>query len=175
MWPQDNPPSVAQSVAGWGVMQDIQPPLGQLPCVVCGRTIGDHGGLTHRLQLPDGANERLTDQEWRRYLSFVRRYEKGELDPPLPAPRERKRLRKAAGLSQEDIGDLIGVSRHQMIRFERRAGCFTGRRLAGREPVGEARRAYAKVLRNSEALLRRGSIRVEYGDLLKALDDSRDS
>ena len=80
---------------------------------------------------------------------------KGMYDAPLPSPRERKRLRKAAGLTQVDLadeladqlGDRLNVERTLISRWETPAGFVNGKRLNGREPVGELRQKYSDLLR----------------------------
>jgi hypothetical protein len=152
------------------------PPLDDLPCVHCGKTIGRHGGADHLIHLADDAYEHLTKQEWLRLLAHRRRSNRGDLDPPLPRPRERRRLREAVGLSQEDVGDLIGVSRHMVSRFEKRAIYQRSIRSGGREPVGAVRARYGKVLDCMEIMERTGRTKNAYAVLLAVLEgDDRDS
>lgn len=54
----------------------------------------------------------------------------------LPAPQERRRLREACGLSQAEVGAVIGVTRSTVSRWE------TGRR----EPRPNLAHRYADVL-----------------------------
>jgi len=50
------------------------------------------------------------------------------------------------------VAEALKVSRHTIAKYEKQAGWVDGERLQGREPVGEIRREYAKVLRNMERL-----------------------
>lgn len=59
---------------------------------------------------------------------------------PLPGPEERRRIRLAAGFSQQDVAEAIGTSRTAIARFEKRAGYIDGMRLPGREARGTRRR-----------------------------------
>ncbi|MGA4844691.1 helix-turn-helix transcriptional regulator [Streptomyces sp. G45] len=56
----------------------------------------------------------------------------------LPAPADRVRIRKAAGISQTDFGKAIGVSRLSVSMWE----------LGKTEPTGKNRASYMKVLRH---------------------------
>jgi DNA-binding transcriptional regulator YiaG len=56
--------------------------------------------------------------------------------PVLPAPAERKRLRVAHGLSQQDVADALDVRRATVVNWE------SGRT----EPRGPERDAYARLL-----------------------------
>lgn len=55
---------------------------------------------------------------------------------PLPAPSERRRRREAFGITQQEIGQEVGVAGPTVARWESGA----------REPKGERRRSYAAVL-----------------------------
>ncbi|HET6859071.1 MAG TPA: sigma factor-like helix-turn-helix DNA-binding protein [Streptomyces sp.] len=61
--------------------------------------------------------------------------------PPLPSPKERRRLREAKSLSHEQIATAIGVTRETVRSWE------TGRT----SPKGRNRKAYAKLLVAPEA------------------------
>lgn len=54
----------------------------------------------------------------------------------LPAPSERRSIRVAAGLSQEEVAALVGVHRESVSRWE----------LGQRSPRGEMLVAYVEVL-----------------------------
>lgn len=71
----------------------------------------------------------------------------GAYEAPLPAPSERRRIREAAGLTQADVAERIGISRHAVRLYERPAGYRNGRRLPGREPIYEVRQLYSELLR----------------------------
>jgi DNA-binding transcriptional regulator YiaG len=60
---------------------------------------------------------------------------------PLPVPTQRRAIREAAGVTQEDLSAVLGVTRASLSRYE------TG----SREPRGEIRQLYAEAL---EALRR---------------------
>ncbi|MER7820472.1 sigma factor-like helix-turn-helix DNA-binding protein, partial [Streptomyces sp. NPDC096153] len=63
--------------------------------------------------------------------------------PPLPSPKERRRLREAKALSEEQLADALGVTRATVRAWE------TGRS----DPRGRKREAYAKLLAAYEAEL----------------------
>jgi hypothetical protein len=75
------------------------------------------------------------------------RERRGDYDAPLPPPPERRRIRVAAGWTQQQVADVLHVSRHAVGRFERQAGLMNGERLSGREPSGEVRVAYSGLLK----------------------------
>jgi DNA-binding XRE family transcriptional regulator len=56
--------------------------------------------------------------------------------PPLPPPRERARLRRVFGVTQQKLADAIGVSRKTVNEWER----------GTTEPSGSNRTEYAAVL-----------------------------
>lgn len=56
--------------------------------------------------------------------------------PPLPSPKERRRLREAKSLSQADVADKMGVTRETVRSWE------TGRTT----PRGHKREAYVELL-----------------------------
>lgn len=78
----------------------------------------------------------------------------GEYDAPLPSPQERKRIRKALGMTQVDLADelanqlddRLNVERTLISRWETPAGYVNGKRLNGREPAGELRQKYSDLL-----------------------------
>jgi hypothetical protein len=69
--------------------------------------------------------------------------EGSQYDAPLPSPVDRRRIRERAGLTQEDLADELCVSRWTVTRWEKPAGYRNGKRLAGREPMGDLRRSYS--------------------------------
>lgn len=84
----------------------------------------------------------------------------GKYDASLPSPKERKRIRETAGMTQEDLADeladrlddRLNVERTLVSRWETPAGYVNGRRLNGREPSGRIREEYSKLLRLLEQL-----------------------
>ncbi|MCJ7782137.1 MAG: helix-turn-helix domain-containing protein, partial [Acidimicrobiia bacterium] len=64
------------------------------------------------------------------------REDRGDYDAPLPPPTERRRIREAAGWTQEQVAKELHASRHTISRYERQAGLVNGRRMSGREPSG---------------------------------------
>ena len=54
----------------------------------------------------------------------------------MPSPANRRLIREQAGLSQQNIGDAVGVSRAAVSRWE----------LGEREPRGAAFRSYVHLL-----------------------------
>ncbi|MEU6704261.1 sigma factor-like helix-turn-helix DNA-binding protein [Streptomyces wuyuanensis] len=63
--------------------------------------------------------------------------------PPLPSPKERRRLREAKALSEEQVAEALGVTKATIRSWE------TGRS----DPRGRKREAYAKLLAAYEAEL----------------------
>ena len=61
-----------------------------------------------------------------------------QLHLDLPTPAERRRLREAAGLSQEEIGSIVGVTRQAVAQWE------SGAR---RNPRGQLLERYVEALR----------------------------
>jgi DNA-binding XRE family transcriptional regulator len=80
------------------------------------------------------------------------RERRGDYDAPLPPPAERRRVREAAGWTQQEVADELHVSRHTVGRFEKKAGLVNGRRMSGREPSREVRVAYSTLLKHLQAL-----------------------
>jgi DNA-binding XRE family transcriptional regulator len=80
------------------------------------------------------------------------RERRGDYDAPLPPPAERRRIREAAGWTQQQVADELHVSRHTVGRFEKKAGLVNERRMSGREPSREVRVAYSTLLKHLQAL-----------------------
>ena len=57
--------------------------------------------------------------------------------PDLPEPATRKALRQRAGLTQDTVARIVGVSRPMVTLYE----------AGSREPSGEHRRRYAEALK----------------------------
>jgi DNA-binding XRE family transcriptional regulator len=120
------------------------------PCDLCRRRRWEHDdigmghGWTHRVTGP-GAELYLQAR-----IRTLERERRGEYDAPLPPPSERRRIREAAGWTQQQVADELHLSRHTVGRYERHAGWSNGRRLVGREPSGEVRLAYSALLRRIE-------------------------
>ncbi|WKZ83195.1 MAG: helix-turn-helix domain-containing protein [Acidimicrobiia bacterium] len=93
----------------------------------------------------------LTEVEQNAAIRFNTRRQGGRLDPSLPSPLERASIRSRAGYTQQDIARLLDVSRHTVTKWEQPAGYIDGRRLPGREPVGDLREQYASLLSRLEA------------------------
>jgi DNA-binding transcriptional regulator YiaG len=117
------------------------------PCGLCRVLRLDHDDemLGHPWEV--SASETITDQESQARINTFMRELRGEYDAPLPPPAERRRIREAAGLTQEEIADRLYVSRHTVAKFERRAGWVNGTRLQGREPSGDVRSSYSDLLK----------------------------
>jgi hypothetical protein len=132
-----------------------------LACAICGHPFFEHestvidpypdptftsvelGGTVHWFAIPG-----LTKTEHNAFYFFRDRRSRGLYDPPLPSPKERRRIREEGGVTVQALADAIHVSRWTIHRFERRAGYREGQRLPGREPVGEVRKLYAAALHN---------------------------
>lgn len=56
--------------------------------------------------------------------------------PELPPPDERRAIRKRAGLTQDEMAEVVRTSRRSILRWE----------LGQREPRRSARNAYAEAL-----------------------------
>jgi DNA-binding XRE family transcriptional regulator len=114
-----------------------------LPCTRCGvgRVRHDDNELGHPWRNGDLDPSTLAS------LPRIRaRERRGAYAIPLPRPEERRRIRLAAGFTQQDLAEAIGTSRTAVARFERTAGYIDGLRLPGREPSGDTRRRYAEML-----------------------------
>jgi DNA-binding transcriptional regulator YiaG len=61
----------------------------------------------------------------------------------LPAPAERRAIREAAGLSQQDLADAIGTTRQAVSHWE----------LGARTPRGSALRDYLEALQTLREFL----------------------
>jgi len=73
---------------------------------------------------------------------------RGEYSAPLPGPSDRRRIREASELTQREVAEKIDVSRATIHKSEKRAGWLpSGERLPGREPSGQVREDYSKLLR----------------------------
>jgi len=127
-----------------------------LHCAICGTQWSDHETVDdHHHRLSQADLGRLTGTEMDALIRLTTRHNKGLLAPRLPSPRERQEIRLAAGVTQQQVADALMVSRHTVAKWEKAAGYLYGQRLAGREPVGDLRREYGRVLRNLQALSRR--------------------
>jgi DNA-binding XRE family transcriptional regulator len=89
----------------------------------------------------------MTEQEVQARIRTLMRERRGDYDAPLPPPVERRRIREAAGWTQEQVAKELHASRHTISRFEKKAGLVNGRRASGREPSGELRVAYSALLK----------------------------
>jgi DNA-binding XRE family transcriptional regulator len=126
--------------------------LHNYPCRDCGVLRLDHNddAMGHRwIWTVDVSDDRQLLMTIGKTLDRERR---GDYDAPLPFPRERRRIREAAGWTQQQVADELHVSRHAVGRFERRAGLVNGSRLPGREPSREVRVAYSALLRRLDVL-----------------------
>lgn len=107
--------------------------------------LGDNG--LHEYRFPDGALDEFTETEQRVWQLRRDRVARGDYTVPLPPPVERRRIREQAGWTQEDLGDELNRSRDLVSRWENPAVGYVGEeRLPGREPSGEIRREYARLL-----------------------------
>lgn len=134
------------------------------PCLNCGKTRREHDPRHERHQYrtpavaPEeidhdsgfwdftndttgGTAQRALNRHWEREAN-------GAYSAPLPPPCERKRIRERAGLTQEELAKELFVERTTVSRWEQPAGYTHGRRLNGREPVGDRRRDYSNMLRD---------------------------
>jgi len=81
------------------------------PCEECAAPWSEHWEAEHRFVLAS------IDDVWsvpeRELNAQVRRggrRHRGLLDPPLPSPAERKRIREKAGFTQAEVADVLHVS-----------------------------------------------------------------
>ena len=122
------------------------PWLHDYPCRFCGVLRLDHDdevmGHEWIFELSVARDERLRMT----ILKTLDREHRGDYDAPLPAPVERRRIREAAGWTQQQIADELHISRHTVGRFEKKAGLVNGRRMSGREPSRDVRVAYSELL-----------------------------
>ncbi|MCY0922353.1 helix-turn-helix domain-containing protein [Streptomyces sp. H27-G5] len=65
----------------------------------------------------------------------------------LPSPEERARIRKEFGISQKNLGDLLGVTRLSVSMWER----------GETDPQGENRKKYAEALAKMAQRLQEGA------------------
>ena len=70
----------------------------------------------------------------------------GLYSAPLPSPAYRKLIREKAGWTQRQVADKLAVSRHTVAKWEKIAGWDGDRELPGREPPGEIRTEYSRLL-----------------------------
>ena len=135
------------------------------PCEVCGARRLDHepSHIRHRYQSPVLPSEAF--HEWEFWdgpkdttggtveRAIFRNSERAaKYTAPLPSPDNRRLIRERAGLTQEDLGDELLVSRWTVTRWEKPAGYWNGKRMAGREPMGELRKSYSDLLRDLASL-----------------------
>ena len=128
-----------------------------LACAECNLPLRDHPeGISpypdgHHATMSDRDLNRLGASEVRYWMQHSERRRQGEYSVELPPPDERRRIREAAGWTQEDAADELEASRYLLHRFEKLAGYQIGvGRLQGREPGGELRKRYAALLRRLE-------------------------
>ena len=70
-----------------------------------------------------------TETQYRVFIRWNTKLDKGEFDPPLPSRAERRRIREAAGPTQRYVADELDVSRHLVCRWEKPVGYAGDRRL----------------------------------------------
>jgi hypothetical protein len=128
-----------------------------LPCAECQRPLRDHpeGSSPYQDEHPATMTvtdfNRLSASEIRYWIQHSERRRRGDYAVELPPPGERRRIREAAGWTQENLADELEVSRYLIHRFEKPAGYqIGGGRLQGREPGGGVREHYARLLRQLE-------------------------
>jgi DNA-binding XRE family transcriptional regulator len=115
----------------------LKQPISKTPCAECGRPLDEHTVATsHRWRLSDTDRSGLTSHE---YAELIRLRHHSRNMTLLPPPAERMEIRVQAGLTQEDIGDDLGVTRWAVHRWEQVGS-------NGREPRGEVRERYATLL-----------------------------
>ena len=136
------------------------PNLLDLPCAHCNVPRKNHAEEDegqHHFQLRDADFNRLTESELGLLIRYNTRRSRGDYDVPLPSAAERRRIRKQAGLTQQDVADILYVSRHTVSKWENPAVGYVGNeRLPGREPVGEIRRNYARLLQQLAEMVEDG-------------------
>lgn len=123
------------------------------PCALCRIRRADHDddemGHEWRDIVPQPMTEQQSTVRTRTYMRELR----GEYTAPLPLPAERRRIREAAGWTQEQVADdlrekgYLRVTRQYAWSFEKPTGWRDGVRLPGREPTGELRAEYSTLLR----------------------------
>ena len=119
----------------------------QIRCEDCAVSWAEHWEADHRFVFASIEDVgRVADRELNASIRRGSRRRRGLLDPPLPAPAERKRIREAAGFTQADVARVLHVTPYAVYRWEKPSGYRDGERLPGREPAGELRRAYSEVL-----------------------------
>jgi len=102
-------------------------PIENWPCAPCGRVRAEHVvGIEHPHTLSDEDRERLTETAMISLTRYSTRLREGKHDPPLSPPAERRRIREAAGFSQQQIADQLHVNRHTVGRGEKPAGHLLG-------------------------------------------------
>jgi DNA-binding XRE family transcriptional regulator len=97
-------------------------------------------------------NAQKTRQEDYTNMRMNTRVLRGDYAAPLPPPAERRRIRLAAGWTQEQVADELHISRQYVSSFEKSPGWRQGVRLRGREPTRELRAEYSELLRRLEML-----------------------
>lgn len=132
------------------------------PCTSCGVLRTEHRPerIRHQYRSPLVSDESMIegapwDAIWpsngtAEEKAIVRHAERTGYEAPLPSPNNRRRLREQAGWTQEDIAQEVFVNRTTVARWETPAGYHNGVRLNGREPTGESRKDYSKLLRSFE-------------------------
>ena len=126
-----------------------------LPCCFCDVKFENHRSTSHRFGVSRDTRERMTETEGHAFTRLLARKLRGEFDPALPTPSDRQRIRLEAGLTQQEVADVLMVSRHTVARWERLPGRIGDRRLPGRQPSGDLRRQYATLLSRLESLATR--------------------
>jgi DNA-binding transcriptional regulator YiaG len=130
------------------------------PCVSCGVRRLDHppSQIPHYYQSPALPSEAFYECDLWGIVhdstagtverAITRHFDRdARYTAPLPSPEHRKHIRERAGLTQEDLADELCVTRWTVTRWEKPAGYRNGKRMAGREPVGELRKNYSELLR----------------------------
>lgn len=117
------------------------------PCGLCRVVRFDHDAAVMGHEWESVPLPTMTVQEVQARIRTFMRELRGEYDAPLPLPAERRRIREAAGWTQQQVADELHVSRHTIGRFERRGGWVGGKRLAGREPTAGLRVSYSDLLK----------------------------
>jgi hypothetical protein len=112
----------------------------------------DDDEMGHEWRFPSTPSPKMTPQEVNAAIRMTTRVLRGYYAAPLPPPAERRRIRQAAGWTQEQVASELRISRQYMSSFEKKSGWRQGMRLPGREPTRDLRAEYSELLRRLEVL-----------------------
>lgn len=122
------------------------------PCAMCGVDRADHCDEEMGHEWRDARPPATTKRESNARIRLRMRDRRGDYETPLPPPADRRRIREAAGWTQQQVADELRCSPQAVSSYEMPVDWNQDPRHRGREPSKELRAEYSELLTRLEAL-----------------------